>query len=269
MAVDWGMRNWSVKPESMFDLTGRVAIITGGASGLGRAIALGIDAFGANVAVADLDPIGAEEVVTRMVNQGMVIRTDVTQPTDVRDMVKTTLREFGKIDISFNIPGVNVRKPAVELTEDEWRSVLEVNLTGMFLCAKEVGKVMLEQRKGSMINMASARGTVGGVSQSVYSVSKAGVIHLTRCLAIEWAPYVRVNALAPGFFRTPLVSEILENEGWYQRMRNLHAMRRFGEPEEVVGAAIFLASDASSFTTGAILSVDGGWTAGSVEDAPS
>jgi len=247
----------------MFDLTGMVALVTGGASGLGRAIALGVDAFGANVAIADINQTGAEEVAAKLGNEVLVIRTDVSKATDVEKMVERTLRKFGRIDVSFNIPGINVRKPAVELDEDEWCSVLRVNLTGMFLCAREVGKVMLEQRKGSIINMASARGLTGGASQSVYSVSKAGVIQLTRCLAIEWAPYVRVNALAPGYLKTPLVREIMKDEGWCESMRDLHAMKRFGEPEEVVGAAIFLASDASSFVTGAVLSVDGGWTAGS------
>lgn len=264
MSADWGIRSWCVKPENMFDLTERVAIVTGGASGLGRAIALGLDAFGANVVIADVDSGGAEKVMAKIRNEGLVIETDVTRATDVRNMVQRTLRKFGKIDISFNIPGINVRKPVVELTEDEWRSVLEINLTGMFLCAKEIGKVMLEQKNGSMINMASARGIAGGASQSVYSVSKAGVIQLTRCLAIEWAPHVRVNALAPGYLKTPLVREIMKDQGWYEGMRDLHAMRRFGEPEEVVGAAVFLASGASTFVTGAVLSVDGGWTAGSL-----
>ncbi|MCZ7568875.1 MAG: SDR family oxidoreductase [Ardenticatenaceae bacterium] len=262
--MEWDIQNWCVKPEKMFDLTGRVAIVTGGASGIGRAIALGLDAFGVKVVVADLNLADAEAVVARFQSEGFVLRADVTKMADVQNVVSTTTNRFGKLDIFFNIPGVNVRKPVLNLSENEWRSVLEINLTGMFLCSREVGKAMLEQGSGTIVNMASVRGLVGGHSQSVYSVSKAGVIQLTRCLAIELAPYVRVNALAPGYVETPLVREIMKDEVWSNKMRNLHAMKRFAQPEEIVGSALFLASDASSFVTGTVLCVDGGWTAGTL-----
>jgi gluconate 5-dehydrogenase len=262
MLASWGIHHWCIKPDKMFDLSDRVALVTGAASGLGRAIALGLDAFGAQVVLVDQNTEGADEVAEALIHGALVLRADITRSAEVRGMVDAALRKFDRIDICFNIPGINARRPAVELTDEQWRSVLEVNLTGMFLCAREVGKVMLAQQRGSMINMASARGITGGTSQSVYSVSKAGAIQLTRCLALEWAPYVRVNAIAPGYLKTPLVLEIMKDREWYERTRDLHAMKRFGEPEEVVGAAIFLASDASSFVTGSVLSVDGGWTAG-------
>jgi NAD(P)-dependent dehydrogenase (short-subunit alcohol dehydrogenase family) len=270
----------------MFDLAGRVALVTGAASGIGRAIALGLDACGAHVALADRDAAGARAVAAKLRRESLVVEVNVTQETEVQAMVEKVLIQFGHIDISFNVPGINVRKPAVELTANEWRSVVDVNLNAAFLCAREVGKVMLQQQRGSpaksagraassgrggrpergrsssMINIASARGLTGGIGQSVYSVTKAGMIQLTRCLALEWAPHVRVNAIAPGYLKTPLVREIMKDTAWFERIRNLHAMKRFGEPEEVVGAAIFLASDASTFVTGAVLSVDGGWTAG-------
>jgi gluconate 5-dehydrogenase len=282
VSAEWEIENWSVRPERMFDLAGRVALVTGAASGIGRAIALGLDACGAHIALADRDAAGARAVAAKLRHASLVVEVDVTQEAQVRAMVETVATKFGHIDVSFNIPGINVRKPALELTTDEWRAVVEVNLNAVFLCAREVGKVMLQQHKGSpgnpaknagrstgsagrsssMINMASARGLTGGPGQSVYSATKAGVIQMTRCLALEWAPHVRVNAIAPGYLRTPLVREIMKDAAWFERIRNLHAMRRFGEPEEVVGAAIFLASDASTFVTGAVLSVDGGWTAG-------
>jgi gluconate 5-dehydrogenase len=272
VSAEWEIENWSVRPESMFDLTGRVALVTGAASGIGRAIALGLDAQGAQIALADRDGAGAREVAAKLRHQSLVVEVDVTQEAEVLALVEKVLSRYGQIDISFNIPGINVRKPAIELTMKEWRSVVEVNLNAAFLCAREVGKVMLRQhqgspahragRSGSMINIASARGLTGGPDQSVYSATKAGVIQTTRCLALEWAPHVRVNAIAPGYLRTPLVKEIMKDAAWFERIRNLHAMKRFGEPEEVVGAAIFLASDASTFVTGAVLSVDGGWTAG-------
>jgi NAD(P)-dependent dehydrogenase (short-subunit alcohol dehydrogenase family) len=264
MPADWEIQNWTVNPERMFDLTDRVALVTGAASGVGRAIALGLDAFGARIVLADRDDTGAAAVASKLHQDSLIVKVDITQEAEVQSMVEAALRRFDRIDISFNVPGINVRKPAVELTSEEWHSVMEVNLNGIFLCAREVGKVMLRQQKGTMINLASIRGLTGGTSQSVYSVTKAGMIQLTRCLALEWAPHVRVNAIAPGYLRTALVKHIMKDTAWYERMRNQHAMKRFGEPEEVVGAAVFLASDASSFATGSVLTVDGGWTAGSV-----
>jgi len=262
VSAEWEVENWTVRAERLFDLGERVALVTGAASGIGRAIALGLDAHGARIALADRDAAGARAVAAKLRHESLVVEVNVTQEAEVQAMVEKVLTRFGQIDISFNIPGINVRKPAVELTVNEWRSVVEVNLNGAFLCAREVGKVMLQQQRGSMINIASARGLTGGTGQSVYSVTKAGMIQMTRCLALEWAPHVRVNAIAPGYLRTPLVREIMKDTAWFERIRNLHAMKRFGEPEEVVGAAIFLASDASTFVTGAVLSVDGGWTAG-------
>ena len=261
MENDWQIAAWKMKPAQMFDLTGRVAIVTGGASGLGRAIALGLDSFGASVVLADKDRAGAEEVAAELHNPSLVTEVNVTVEADAQRMVQETLDRFGKIDISFNIPGINRRKPVLDLTLEEWQAVVDVNITGAYICARAVGKVMLEQKHGSMINMGSARSLVGGVNQSVYSVTKSGVAALTKCLAAEWAPYVRVNALAPGHVKTPLVKQIMKDQAWYEFARDLQLMKRFADPEEIVGPAVFLASDASSFMTGAIVSVDGGWTA--------
>ena len=258
---EWQTRHWKIPPRELFSLTGQTAIVTGGASGLGRAIALGLDAFGASVAIADIDIAGARRVAKMLENESLAIEIDVTRAASVSEMVRTTMQKFGRIDIAFNIPGINIRKSVLELKEDEWRRVIEVNLKGLFLSAREIGRVMLGQGKGSMVNMASARGLVGGASQSAYSASKGGVIQLTRCLAIEWAPHVRVNAIAPGYMKTPLVSEAMKDTAWHESMRALHPIGRFGDPEEIVGPAVFLATDASSFVTGAVLSVDGGWTA--------
>ena len=261
MANDWRIGSWPVKPGELFDLSGKVAIVTGASSGIGRAIALGLDAFGARVSVVDIDAAGAEEVARELSNPSLVVQTDVTAEADVRRMVQLTLDRFGQIDISFNIPGVSRRSPILELSLQDWQRMLDVNLTGMFLCLKEVGRVMLERGRGTIVNMASARGLVGGAHHAAYSATKGGVVQLTRSLAAEWAPGVRVNALAPGYVKTPMVNEIMQDQAWYEEMANLAAMKRWADPEEMVGPAIFLASDASSFVTGAILSVDGGWTA--------
>jgi gluconate 5-dehydrogenase len=246
-----------------WNLEGRIALVTGGASGLGRAIAHGLDCHGARVVVADVNLEGATSVASALTHDPVAIQVDVTRSASVELMAKDTVSRCRRIDVAFNIPGVNVRKPLVDLSDDEWDSVIRVNLTGIFYCARAVGRIMLSQGSGSMINMSSARGVLGGVNQAVYSASKAAVIQLTRCLALEWAPTVRVNALAPGYIETPLVKQAMAESEWYEKMRNLHALGRFGQPEEVVGAAVFLASEASSFVTGAVLAVDGGWTAGS------
>jgi gluconate 5-dehydrogenase len=263
MTDAWKIDSWRVAPQQLFRLDGRVALVTGAASGLGRAIALGLDAVGAQVVLADIDLAGARAVAAALANPSLAVQADVTDEASTRAMVASALGSFGRIDVSFNIPGTNVRKPLTELSLEEWQRVIGLNLDGMFLCAREVGAVMVRQGGGSMVNLSSARGLLGGANQSVYSVSKAGAAQLTRCLALEWAPHnVRVNALAPGYISTPLVASAMQDAAWYEQMRALHPQGRFGRPEEIVGAAIFLASEASSFVTGAVISVDGGWTAG-------
>lgn len=259
----WQVNSWRYHPQALFDLSGRVALVSGAASGLGRAIALGLDAYGAQVVLADQNVEGAQEVQSALSRPSLIIGVDVTDASQVTDMVNNTVSEYGRIDIAFLLPGVNVRKPALELQDEEWERVMNVNLTAVFRSAREIGQVMVEQQHGSMILMASARGLTGGKRQGAYSASKAGVIGLTRVLAWEWAPYVRVNALAPGYLATPLVSQIAADPEWWQETEQLHALGRIGNPEEIVGPAIFLASDASSFVTGSTLVVDGGWTAGS------
>ena len=248
--------------RGMFDLTESTAIVTGGASGLGRQIARGLDAFGASVVVADVDVSGARETLARLDGDGRVVETDVTDRSSLEGLRDETLNAFGSYEVVFNVPGTNTRIPTLELTEERWREIVDLNLTGVFRCAKVLGEPLVEQGEGRMINMASALGLVGLPNQSAYASSKGGVVQLTRVLAAEWAPDVRVNALAPGYMETPLVREAMEDDEWYESMRRLHLLDRFGDPEEVVGPAVFLASEASSFVTGSVLTVDGGWTAG-------
>lgn len=258
----WQPASWRYPPQALFDLSGRVALVTGAASGLGRAIAIGLDAYGAQVVLADQNVAGAEEVRESLGRPSLIVGVDVTEPSEVTAMVNGALAEYGRIDIAFILPGINVRKPALDIQDEEWERVMDVNLTAVFRSAREIGRVMVEQQHGSMILMASARGLIGGQRQGPYSASKAGVIGLTRVLAWEWAPSVRVNALAPGYLATPLVTQIAADPEWWQATEQLHALGRVGNPEEIVGPAVFLASDASSFVTGSTLVVDGGWTAG-------
>lgn len=246
----------------LFDLTESTAIVTGGASGLGRQIARGLDAFGASVVVADIDLAGARETLSDLDGDGRAVETDVTDRSSLEGLRDETLDAFGSYEVVFNVPGTNTRVPAFELTEERWREIVDLNLTGVFRCAKVLGEPLVEQGAGRMVNMASALGLVGLPNQSAYASSKGGVVQLTKVLAAEWAPDVRVNALAPGYMETPLVREAMEDDEWYESMRRLHLLDRFGDPEEVVGPAVFLASEASSFVTGSVLTVDGGWTAG-------
>lgn len=259
--TDWHPDEWKFDPGTMFDLEGKTAIVTGGASGLGRAIALGMGANGADVAIGDVDRVGAEEVAQAVDGEAHVFEVDVTEQASLETFREAVLDTFGGYEIVVNLPGINQRVPVLELAEADWRRVLEVNLTGMFLATKVLGEELVAADTGSMINMASTLGLAGLPNQGVYSASKGGVVQLTRTLAAEWAPDVRVNALAPGYIKTPLVVEVMEDRDWYEDMRRRHMMKRFGDPEEVVGAAVYLASDAASFVTGSVLTIDGGWSA--------
>lgn len=259
---DWRVESWARPPRSLFDLDGRCTIVTGAASGLGRAVALGLDAYGARVVLADVDARGAAEVAAALTNPSLVVETDVTDPASVTRLVAAAREAFGRIDVGVLMPGINVRKPALDLSDAEWEAVIDLNLTAMFRSAREIGRAMVAQGNGSLVLMASARALTGGATQAVYSASKAGIVGMMRCLALEWAPHVRVNALAPGYMATPLVRPLIAAAAGRQSLQGLHALGRVAEPEEIVGPAIFLASDASSFVTGTVLPVDGGWTAG-------
>ena len=246
---------------SLFDLDGRTAIVTGGASGLGREIAYGLSAFGAAVVVADVDVPGAEATVDELDGDALAVEADVTDRDSLSRLRKRTLHAFGSYEVVFNVPGTNTRVPALELPEARWLEILDLNLSGVFRSATVLGEPLVEQGHGSVVNMASALGLVANPNQSAYAASKGGVVQLTKVLAAEWAPDVRVNAIAPGYVKTPLVREAMADETWYEEMRELHLLSRFADPSEVVGAAVYLASEASSFVTGSVLSVDGGWTA--------
>jgi NAD(P)-dependent dehydrogenase (short-subunit alcohol dehydrogenase family) len=247
--------------SAMFDLTGRTAVVTGGASGLGRAIARGLSDVGATVVVADVDADGAREVAGDLGGDAIAVETDVTDVESLERLRDRVIEEVGGYDVLFNVPGTNRRVPVFELDVEEWEEIVDLNLTGVFKCAKVLGEPLVEQGNGSVVNMASIRGIDGGPDQSAYSASKGGVVQLTKVLAAEWAPDVRVNALAPGYMKTELVREAMADREWHERMRDGHMLGRFGDPEEVVGGAIYLASDASTFVTGSTLVVDGGWTA--------
>ncbi len=249
--------------RSQFDLGGSIALVTGAGSGLGRAIAWGLACHGADLVIADLDANAASRVadqIRALGRRALAIAVDVTDEGQVEDMVSRSLREYGRIDISVNNAGNNCRKPILEMSAQEFDRVVDVHLRGTFLCARAVGRSMVERGKGKMINLASIMGHVGAPAIGPYAAAKGGILQLTKVLALEWAPYnVQVNALSPAHFDTALTRQ--HSPEMRAAIMEENPQRRFASPAELIGAAVLLASPASSFITGTSLLVDGGWTA--------
>jgi len=255
----------------LFDLTGRTALITGAASGFGRSIALGFAAYGCHVAVADIDFAKAEQTAREVCLPGvrcLPLHVDVAEPASIARMSDDTEQHFGSIDILVNSAGVPQHDPAESTPLETWDHVLDVNLRGTFLCCQAAGRVMLRNGRGTIINFSSVAGVVGmGRGTNAYCASKGGVNTLTKQLALEWASRgIRVNAIAPCQFMTPGLREVLEDpqfdpktlmDTWTANI----PLGRVGEQDEIVGPALFLASQASSMVTGVILPVDGGYLA--------
>jgi NAD(P)-dependent dehydrogenase (short-subunit alcohol dehydrogenase family) len=248
------------------ELDGRVALVTGGANGIGRATALAFAREGARVVVSDVDGRGGEETVVQIRRAGgdaQFAAADISRESDVINLIDGTLRSYGQLDVAFNNAGIaGVQGSLAMLTEAEWAKVLAVNLTGVFLCMKHELVQMEKQGSGSIINNASILGTVGFAGAAAYTASKHGVLGLTKVAAIEYATKgVRVNAVCPGFIVTPMLEKagLLANAAVKQQIEALHAMHRMGTAAEVAEAVVFLASGRASFITGHPLLVDGGF----------
>ena len=247
-------------------LEDKVAIITGAASGIGKATAKLFAAHGAKVVVADIDEDGGNQTVTDIQdagNEAIFVQTDVTVKADTDQMVAQTLKIYGKLDILLNSAGIAMRLPVAELPEEDWHRCLDVNLNGVFLCAKAAIPAMQKNGGGSIINMSSIYGIVGADVRAAYVASKGAVTNLTRGMALDYAEdNIRVNCICPGFVETPLVAGVIKTPDEYQKLANKHPMRRLGQPEEIAYGALYLASDESVFVTGIALPIDGGYTAG-------
>ncbi len=253
--------------KGIFDLSGKVALVTGGGAGLGRGIAEGLAQFGAMVSVVDYNLETAQETVSFIEqhgSKGIALQADVSKEKQALDSIAKTISHFGKIDILAAIAGIGDRNPAEKMTMEQWDRVIDINLKGVWIFDQEVGKHMIERGGGgSIINMASVAGLVGITTGNAnYAASKGGVIALTRLLAIEWAKYnIRVNAIAPVQFKTDLIKNLMKQKPETEQYFVSHIpMGRMGEVPEIVGPAVFLASRASSMVTGHVLAVDGGNT---------
>jgi NAD(P)-dependent dehydrogenase (short-subunit alcohol dehydrogenase family) len=250
-------------------LRDRVALVTGGASGIGRATAVAFARAGARVVVSDVDDAGGEETVARITgedSQAIFLHGDVTDPAAVQALVRGAVDRFGRLDCAFNGAGITggPGMPTADCPEDVWQRVIAVNLTGVWLCMKYELQEMLRQKSGVIVNAASVLGTVGLANTTAYTAAKHGVLGATRVAAIEYAPHgIRVNAVCPGFVDTPMLANLgLTTDPLIRAgIETLHPMGRLGRPEEIAEAVIWLCSDAASFVTGHSMLIDGGYTA--------
>lgn len=250
------------------NLKDKIAFVTGARRGMGRSHSLLLAKAGAKVIVTDISQEDCQRVVQEIQNQGgeaMALKLDVTDSVEIDEVVKKIIETYGKIDILVNNAGVCPFKPFLELTEEDWDFVLNINLKGYFLTAQRVAKEMIKQKSGAIINIASvAMGQqgVGMLDLVHYCASKGGVVGMTEAMALELAPYnIRVNAIAPGVIETPMISPIKQNEDQLNAMLKRIPMGRVGSAEEISNAVLFLASDLSSYMTGSTVVVDGGWLA--------
>lgn len=248
----------------MFRVTDKVAVVTGGSKGLGRAMALGLGAGGAKVVVASRTKSLIEETANDIIKEGgraTAVCVDVKSAESIEAMVREVMDIHGRVDILVNNAGIAPMKKALETSVEDWDDVLATNLKSAFLVSKAVGAVMVAQKQGKIINIGSILGTMAANAAMPYCVSKAGLAQMTRALALEWAPYgINVNCLAPGFFETEMTRYQQEDENHRKFLRFKIPFKRLGKPEEIVGAALFLASAASDYMTGAVLYLDGGYT---------
>jgi len=249
-----------------FSLADKIAFVTGAGRGLGRAGALALARAGAHVALVARTRSQLEETATaveRLGRKTVVAVADIRNADQIAAAVKTTVEAFGRIDILFNNAGTNVRKPVVEMTDEDWHTIIDTNVKGIFLVARAVARQMIAQKTGRIINMSSMSAVSPERDKVVYASSKGAVSQFTKGLALELAPHgISVNAIAPGYMMTPLVQGYLEADAErYRRILQRIPLGRIGQPEEIGGALVFLASDAARFITGATIAIDGGWTA--------
>jgi len=250
----------------LFDLSNKTAIITGGSKGLGLAMAEGLASAGANVVIISRNKTeglaAAEKIKAEYKTQTLAFSANVASEDEIQNVIALTLKEFGAIDILINNAGINIRGPIDELSYDDFKKVMQTNVDGTWIPSKAVVPQMKKQKQGRIINLASTLGVVGLANRTPYASSKGAVVQMTRALALELAPFnITVNAICPGPFLTDMNIPIKDDENTKKFIIGAVALERWGEMQEIQGAAIYLASRASSYTTGSLITVDGGWTA--------
>lgn len=250
----------------LFDLTNKTAIVTGGSKGLGLAMAEGLASAGANLVIISRNQkeaqAAAEKIIAEYKTKAIAISATVTSEEEIQKAVATTIKEFGSIDILINKAGINIRGPIDELSYEDFKKVQQTNVDGTWLPSKAVVPQMKKQKSGRIINLASTLGVVGLANRTPYATSKGAVVLMTRALALELAPFnITVNAICPGPFLTDMNIPIKDDENTKKFIIGAVALERWGELKEIQGAALYLASAASSYTTGSLITVDGGWTA--------
>ena len=258
--------------ENLFDLSGKVAIVTGTSRGLGQYFGRALAGAGADLVITSRDVSRLtpfKEEIEALGRRALPVKLDVLNETDIANIVRAAIDEYGKIDILINNAGLNIRHPAVEFTWKEWDTVLNTNLKGSFFVAQAVGKEMMKRKYGRIVNIGSCTCVFGMEGIGPYCASRGGVLQMTRSLAAEWGRHgVTVNVLAPGWFKTAQNKVLYDNIKWVEYITDRIPLGRPGQPNDLDGTVIFLASDASAYVTGQIILVDGGFTTGATRAIP-
>jgi gluconate 5-dehydrogenase len=255
--------------KDLFDLSGKVAIVTGASRGLGQYFATALAKAGADLVITSRKLSALNEFKREIESLGrkaLPIQLDVLSQSDIENMVRVAVKEYGKIDILVNNAGMNIRKPTTEVTQQDWDAVLDTNLKGSFFCAQAVAKEMIKRKYGRIINIGSCTCVFGMEGIAAYSASRGAILSMTRTLAAEWGKYgVTVNVLAPGWFKTAQNAVLYQNKDWVNYITDRIPLNRVGQPHDLDGAVVFLASDASEYITGQMLLIDGGFTTGATK----
>jgi NAD(P)-dependent dehydrogenase (short-subunit alcohol dehydrogenase family) len=255
--------------QELFDLSGKVAIVTGTSRGLGQYFGRALAKAGANLVITSRKLSSLTEYKKEIESLGrkaLAVQVDVLSQSDIENMVRMAIEEYGKIDILVNNAGLNIRSPSADFSWEDWDTVLETNLKGNFFCAQAVGREMIKRNYGRIINMGSCTCVFGMEGIAPYTASRGGVLMMTKSLAAEWGKYgITVNVLAPGWFKTAQNAALYENKQWVENIKSRIPLNRPGLPNDLDGTVIFLASDASAYITGQIILVDGGFTTGATK----